>query len=108
MYVFLYIKREWATSLSSLSLSVHCDIIKCYGDMWSSSECWWWNQISLRIKRYGSSGLVVPKNLLTSCDAIISEAKQNDAAIVLIWMGTRGSFAGGKVDGTWSWSLISL
>jgi len=38
----------------------------------------------LHTKKYGSGGLAVPKNLLTSCDAIISEAKQNDAVDVLI------------------------
>jgi hypothetical protein len=97
--VFLYIKRDWATSLSSLSLCVHCDIIKCYGDMWSPSECWWWNQISLHTKRYGSGGLAVPKNLLISCDAIIIEAKQNDVVDVLIWLGTRGLLLGIKFMG---------
>ena len=108
MYMFLYIKREWATSLSSLLLCVHCDIIKCCGDMWSPSACWWWDQISLHSKMYGTGGLAVAKNLLTSCEAIVSEAEHNNAVDVLIWMGTKGLFAGGKVGGTWSWSLTSL
>jgi len=33
---------------------------------------------------YGTGGLPVAKNLLSSCDAIISEAEQNNAVDVLI------------------------